>query len=118
MMKTRLCYRLLIHEQHLWVKSYGRDIALTDVEHYREEDVRECPGLVEERAVHPVVDGHPENPRPICEMCGTWVCDCGYYHRSRANRHPDVHQVCNKCGGDKGKFLAVRHFDLRLHPKV
>lgn len=61
---------------------------------------------------NPTRDPRPEDPRPCCLLCATWVChECWDWHRKGANRFG--HQYCTKCGGIKGEFVAVRH--LRHH---
>jgi hypothetical protein len=53
-------------------------------------------------------DRNPDNPRAVCIHCGTWVChECWDWHRNGAARNG--HQICIKCGGIEGEFIAVRH---------
>lgn len=46
--------------------------------------------------------------RPVCRVCGDWVCDSCHWVRSGANRHHPHHR-CHRCGGYTGHFQGIRH---------
>jgi hypothetical protein len=53
--------------------------------------------------------GKPPELRPVCPLCGTWVCSTCGWRRSRASLHWP--QQCANCLGTSGSFLPTRHTD-------
>lgn len=64
----------------------------------------------------PTVDRQPDNPRACCILCAKWVChECWDFRRTNASRRAFGGQICAKCGGVEGEFVAVRHKDKGQH---
>lgn len=118
MRMIQACFVMAAHESHYWsVYGYGT-LTAAEASERPQDTVKFCPGFKRDREYLPVTDRHPDDPRPICKECATWVCHgCWDYRRQRANRHPNCAgmQVCRKCGSREGEFLATRHLKYNTH---
>lgn len=115
---TQACFVMAAHASHYW-SVYGMGTLTVEEAAERPQDtVKFCPGFEKDREYLPAKDRHPDDPRPICLQCATWVCQgCWDYRRQRASRHPNSAgmQYCPKCGGREGEFIATRHLKYNTH---
>lgn len=73
------------------------------------------PGFETQELILPLDYVNPEEiPTEACRVCGYWLCESCYNFR-RANARRDQHQVCGKCGEDKGLFRPIVHRYRNYH---